>query len=41
MDPLLELLHQNANIPRGDLAKMLNLSVEEIGHRIDRYEKIR
>ncbi len=39
MDPLLELLHQNATIPRGDLAKMLNMSVEEIGHRIDRYEK--
>src|ERR1700759_2742403 len=39
MDPLLELLHQNATIPRGDLAKMLNLSVEEIDDRIDRYEK--
>ena len=39
MDPLLELLHQNATIPRGDLAKMLNLSVEEIDRRIDRYEK--
>ena len=39
MEPLLELLHQNATIPRGDLAKMLNLSVEEINSRIDRYEK--
>src|SRR3984957_14590646 len=39
MDPLLELLHRNATIPRGDLAKMLNLSVEEIDHRIERYEK--
>ena len=39
MDPLLELLHQNAMIPRGDLAKMLNLSVDEIAQRIDRYEK--
>jgi DNA-binding Lrp family transcriptional regulator len=39
MDPLLELLHQNATIPRGDLAKMLNMSVEEIADRIDRYEK--
>jgi DNA-binding Lrp family transcriptional regulator len=39
MDPLLELLHQNANIPREDLAKMLNLSVEEVNQRIERYEK--
>jgi DNA-binding Lrp family transcriptional regulator len=39
MDPLLELLHQNANIPREDLAKMLNLSVAEVNHRIERYEK--
>jgi DNA-binding Lrp family transcriptional regulator len=39
MDALLELLHQNATIPRGDLAKMLNLSVEEIDSRIERYEK--
>jgi DNA-binding Lrp family transcriptional regulator len=38
MDPLLELLHQNANIPREDLARMLNLSVAEVNHRIDRYE---
>jgi DNA-binding Lrp family transcriptional regulator len=41
MDPLLELLHQNANIPRADLAKMLNQSIEEIDRRIDRYEKER
>src|SRR6201995_928005 len=39
MDPLLALLHQNATVPRGDLARMLNLSVEEIDDRIDRYEK--
>jgi DNA-binding Lrp family transcriptional regulator len=39
MEPLLELLHQNATIPRSDLAKMLNLSVDEIARRIDRYEK--
>ena len=39
MDPLLELLHQNANIPREDLAKMLNLSVSEVNQRIERYEK--
>ncbi len=39
MDPLLELLHQNANIPREDLARMLNLSVAEVNHRIERYEK--
>src|SRR3984893_15823169 len=39
MDPLLELLHQNATIPRGDLARMLNLSLEEIATRIRRYEK--
>ena len=38
MDPLLELLHQNANIPREDLARMLNLSVAEVNQRIDRYE---
>lgn len=41
MDPLLELLHQNATIPRGDLAKMLNLPLEEIDTRIQRYEKDR
>jgi DNA-binding Lrp family transcriptional regulator len=38
MDPLLELLHQNANIPREDLARMLNLSVAEVNQRIARYE---
>jgi DNA-binding Lrp family transcriptional regulator len=38
MDPLLELLHQNAKIPLEDLAKMLNLSIEEIENRISRYE---
>ena len=38
MDPLLELLHQNANTPREDLARMLNLSVAEVNQRIDRYE---
>ena len=38
MDPLLELLHQNANIPREDLARMLNLSVAEVNQRINRYE---
>jgi DNA-binding Lrp family transcriptional regulator len=41
MDPLLELLHQNSNVPRADLAKLLNLSIEEIDRRIDRYEKER
>jgi DNA-binding Lrp family transcriptional regulator len=41
MDPLLELLHQNCNVPRADLAKLLNLSIEEIDRRIDRYEKER
>ncbi|MBV9129189.1 MAG: Lrp/AsnC family transcriptional regulator, partial [Verrucomicrobia bacterium] len=41
MDPLLEVLHQNATIPRGDFAKMLNLSVEEIDTRSQRYEKDR
>jgi DNA-binding Lrp family transcriptional regulator len=41
MDALLELLHQNATIPRGDLAKMLNLSIEEVESRIDGYEKDR
>jgi DNA-binding Lrp family transcriptional regulator len=39
MDSLLELLHQNANTPREDLAKMLNLSLEEVNQRIERYEK--
>jgi DNA-binding Lrp family transcriptional regulator len=39
MDPLLELLHQNANTPREDLAKMLNLSVAEVNQRIERYER--
>jgi DNA-binding Lrp family transcriptional regulator len=41
MDPLLELLHQNSNTPREDLAKMLNLSVAEVNQRIERYEKER
>ena len=41
MDPLLELLHQNANVQRADLAKLLNLSIEEIDRRIDQYEKER
>jgi DNA-binding Lrp family transcriptional regulator len=41
MDALLELLHQNATIPRGDLAKMLNLSIEEVESRIDGYERDR
>ena len=41
MDPLLELLHQNSNIPREDLARMLNLSVAEVNQRIERYEKER
>jgi DNA-binding Lrp family transcriptional regulator len=41
MDPLLELLHQNSNIPREDLARMLNLSVGEVNQRIERYEKER
>ena len=38
MDPLIELLHQNSNTPRGDLAKMLNISVEEVDRRIRQYE---
>jgi DNA-binding Lrp family transcriptional regulator len=38
MDPLIELLHQNSNTPREDLAKMLNISVEEVDQRIRRYE---
>jgi DNA-binding Lrp family transcriptional regulator len=38
MDPLIELLHQNSNTPREDLAKMLNTSVEEVEERIRRYE---
>ena len=38
MDPLIELLHQNSNTPREDLAKMLNISVEEIDRRIRQYE---
>lgn len=41
MDPLLELLHQNSNISREDLARMLNLSVAEVNQRIERYEKER
>jgi DNA-binding Lrp family transcriptional regulator len=41
MDPLLELLHQNSNTPREDLARMLNLSVAEVNQRIERYEKER
>jgi DNA-binding Lrp family transcriptional regulator len=41
MDPLLELVHQNSNIPREDLARMLNLSVGEVNQRIERYEKER
>jgi DNA-binding Lrp family transcriptional regulator len=38
MDPLLEMLHQNAKTPRDEIAKMLNLSVAEINERIAKYE---
>jgi DNA-binding Lrp family transcriptional regulator len=38
MDPLLEILHQNSKTPRDEIAKMLNLSLTEINHRIARYE---
>src|SRR3981081_3811850 len=38
MDPLIELLHQNSDTPHDDLAKMLNMSVDEVDERIRRYE---
>lgn len=38
MDPLLELLHQNAKLSREDLGRMLKMSPEEIDERIRRYE---
>jgi DNA-binding Lrp family transcriptional regulator len=39
MDPLLELLHQNSQTPREDIAKMLNLSLETVNQRIAQYEQ--
>jgi DNA-binding Lrp family transcriptional regulator len=39
MDPLLEILHQNSQTPRTQIAKMLNTSLEEVNQRITDYEK--
>jgi DNA-binding Lrp family transcriptional regulator len=39
MDPLLEILHQNSQTPRDEIAKMLNLSVADVDQRIAQYEK--
>jgi DNA-binding Lrp family transcriptional regulator len=39
MDPLLEILHQNSQTPRAQIAKMLNTSLEEVNQRIANYEK--
>jgi DNA-binding Lrp family transcriptional regulator len=39
MDPLLEILHQNSQTPRTQIAKMLNTSLEEVNQRIANYEK--
>src|SRR4030088_100860 len=39
MDPLLEILHQNSQTPRDEIAKMLNISVADVERRIAQYEK--
>src|SRR3981081_3053817 len=39
MDPLLEILHENSQTPRTQIAKMLNTSLEEANQRIANYEK--
>jgi DNA-binding Lrp family transcriptional regulator len=39
MDPILQLLQQNACMSRGDIANALNLSVEEVERRIKEYEQ--
>jgi len=39
MDPLLEILYQNAQTPRDEIAKMLNLSITEVNQQIAQYEK--
>jgi DNA-binding Lrp family transcriptional regulator len=39
METLLRLLQQDANTPREDLARLLNLSVEETNARIAAFEK--
>jgi DNA-binding Lrp family transcriptional regulator len=38
MDPLLELLHQNAKLSHEDLGHLLKMSPTEIDERINRYE---
>lgn len=38
MDPLLKLLRDDSTLNRGQLAKMLNLSEEEVARKIKRYE---
>ena len=38
MDPLLKLLHDNASIKPGQLAKMLNQPEAEVSARIKAYE---
>ncbi len=39
MDTLIRLLQQDANVPREDLARQLNLSTEEVNRRIAELEK--
>lgn len=39
MDTLIRLLQQDANVPREDLARQLNLSTEEVNRRIEELEK--
>ena len=38
MDPLLEILHQNARLPHEEMARLLNLPVAEVEQRIRQYE---
>src|SRR5262245_66266082 len=38
MDPLLEILHQNARLPHEEMARLLNLPVAEVEKRIRQYE---
>lgn len=38
MDPLLEILHQNARLPHEEIARLLNLPIAEVEQRIRSYE---
>jgi DNA-binding Lrp family transcriptional regulator len=39
MDPILQILRRNANQPREEIARMLDLSTEQVNQKIEEYEK--